>query len=314
MRRRAFCLAFVFVWQPAFGFGFEETNKSVSSDAFEIFLRSKNIVTVSPPKNTDKTPQLPPATQPFNSQTGNAQPISGEPQSVPSMGLFPPTPDAIAPTTPALPIAKQAEPVAAKSENSTATSATLPLPHQAPLTANVSPTSETVSAQPGVEQYIPCEADDLAPYEWGGCWWEKPHALNKQLITRDINRVQFIDLEQLVWLSVQHSPAIKAIIKVPSVQRSEEDVARSEFDPRFNARSNFKDTSDPVGNTLTTGGPNRLNEYFWENSVGISDRNTFGGRTELRQAMDARDSNSLFFIPGDQVDTKLSLNYTQPLR
>lgn len=311
-RRRVICLAFAFVLQPSLGFGFEETIKVVTSEAFEKFLRTKNVTSGSVPEPTKQTSSIPTATQAPNPSSNVTQSLPTVPQSLPSHGLFPAAPKATVPTATKQSIAAPQLQLVTKPEDGRAISPTLPLSTE--YTKTTKSHGDTVSAQPGVEQYVPSDADDLTPSEWGGCWWEKPHALNKQLITRDTSRVQFLDLEQLVWLSVQYSPAIQAIIKVPSIQRSEEEVARADFDPRFNARTNFKDSSDPVGNTLTTGGPNRLNEYFWENSVGISDRNTIGGKTELRQAMDARDSNSLFFIPGDQVDTKLSLNYTQPLR
>ncbi len=311
-RRRAFCLVFAFVLQPSLGFAFDDTTKVISSEAFETFLRTKNIISGPVPELSMQTPSLPTATQAPDPSSNTPQSLPTEPQSLPSHGVFPATPRALGPTASKKSIAPPHLQIVTKSEVNTAISTTLPPSSEYPKTTKSH--GDTVSAQPGVEQYVPNDADDLIPSEWGGCWWEKPHAVNKQLITRDASRVQFLDLEQLVWLSVQYSPAIQAIIKVPSIQRSEEELARADFDPRFNARTNFKDSSDPVGNTLTTGGPNRLNEYFWENSVGISDRNTIGGKTELRQAMDARDSNSLFFIPGDQVDTKLSLNYTQPLR
>lgn len=142
-------------------------------------------------------------------------------------------------------------------------------------------------------------------------WWQDLtlHPLlssDKQLACR-------FDLEQLVWLSMQHSPRVQSILIVPQIQRTESDVAAGEFDPRRFGQSIYHNTSDPVGNTLTTGGPTRLNDQFWQNSIGIRDRNVLGGKTELSQAIDARDSNSLFFQPNNQADTKLSLNYTQPL-
>jgi outer membrane protein TolC len=317
-RRRAFCLALIFVLQPSIGRGVEETNKGVSSEAFETFLRAKNIIPSSAPEPTNGPAQIPTATQSVPSPSDKTPPVASVPQpasSVASSNTSSASPTgAFAPVGPTVPIADTQIPVAVKTENNAANSSVSPLASVGPSSTSPGHDTDALSSQPGVELFVPNDSDDLPTFEWGGCWWEKPHARDKQLITRDANRVQFIDLEQLIWLSVQHSPAIQAMIKVPSIQRSEEDLARADFDPRFNARSNFKDTSDPVGNTLTTGGPNRLNEYFWENSVGISDRNTIGGKSELRQAMDARDSNSLFFVPGDQVDTKLSLNYTQPLR
>ena len=142
-------------------------------------------------------------------------------------------------------------------------------------------------------------------------WWQDL-TLQPLLTTNNQLAGQF-DLEQLVWLSMQHSPRVQSILIVPKIQRTESEVAAGEFDPRRFGQSIYHNTSDPVGNTLTTGGPTRLNDEFWQNSVGIRDRNVLGGKAELSQAIDARDSNSLFFKPNNQADTKLSLNYTQPL-
>jgi outer membrane protein TolC len=168
--------------------------------------------------------------------------------------------------------------------------------------------------QPALENYVPPDGDSWVNYTWEGGWWESATGgALKPLLTTKLHRVQSIDLEQLVWQSMQYSHGIQSILKVPKIQRSEIDIARGDFDPTRYAQSNFKDTSDPVGNTLTTGGPNRLNDYFWENAVGIRDRNQFGGKVDFGQAINARDSNSLFFRPNHQVDSKLTLNYSQPL-
>ena len=142
-------------------------------------------------------------------------------------------------------------------------------------------------------------------------WWQD--LTLQPLLSSEKHLACQFDLEQLVWLSMQHSPRVQSILIVPKIQRTESDVAAGEFDPRRFGQSIYHNTSDPVGNTLTTGGPTRLNDEFWQNSIGIRDRNVLGGKTELTQAIDARDSNSLFFQPNNQADTKLSLNYTQPL-
>jgi outer membrane protein TolC len=144
-----------------------------------------------------------------------------------------------------------------------------------------------------------------------GTWWTS-RALDPILATAP-EQVCRVDLEQLIWQSMQYSPRVKSILILPKIQRTEIDVQRGEFDPRRFGQSLYNDNSDPVGNTLTTGGPSRLNEQFWDNSVGIRDRNTFGGKTELSQQIGAKDNNSLFFKPNNQIDSRLSLNYTQPL-
>lgn len=142
-------------------------------------------------------------------------------------------------------------------------------------------------------------------------WWQEQ--CSSPILTMEMNKVCRASLEQLVWQSMQFSPKVQSILIVPKIQRTDIQIATGEFDRRRVANTNYHDTSDPVGNTLTTGGPNRFNEQFWENSIGVRDRNTFGGKTELSQLFNARDNNSLFFKPNNQADTKFSLNYTQPL-
>jgi len=142
-------------------------------------------------------------------------------------------------------------------------------------------------------------------------WWQGNCA--KPILIQDARLTCEVELEQLVWHSMQYSPKVQSILILPRIQQTDIDAARGEFDRRRTANTNYRDNSDPVGNTLTTGGPNRLIEQFWDNSIGIKDRNMIGGKTELQQMFNARDSNSLFFKPNNQADTKLSLNYTQPL-
>ncbi len=142
-------------------------------------------------------------------------------------------------------------------------------------------------------------------------WWQE-RCTNAILTNEPIKAVP-VDLEQLIWQSMQYSAKVQSILIAPKIQRTDIQIARGEFDRRRFSQTNYHSTSDPVGNVLTTGGPNRLNEQFWENSIGIRDLNSRGGKTELSQMIIGRDSNSLFFKPNNQADSKLSLNYTQPL-
>ena len=142
-------------------------------------------------------------------------------------------------------------------------------------------------------------------------WWQE--RCTNSILTNEPNKACPVDLEQLIWQSMQYSAKVQSILIAPKIQRTDIQIARGEFDRRRFSQTNYHSTSDPVGNVLTTGGPNRLNEQFWENSIGVRDLNTRGGKSELSQMIIGRDSNSLFFKPNNQADSKLSLNYTQPL-
>jgi outer membrane protein TolC len=77
--------------------------------------------------------------------------------------------------------------------------------------------------------------------------------------------------------------------------------------------STFGRTSDPVGNTLVTGGPSRLREATWKNSMGLRQVNRWGGRVDANQQFGALDNNSVFLAPPNQGNARLNLSLTQPL-
>ncbi len=120
-------------------------------------------------------------------------------------------------------------------------------------------------------------------------------------------------LEDLIWEAIAHSPHVQAVLTVPKIRETEIQQAKGAFDPSRFANSIWNDRSDPVGNTLTTGGAARLNEHLLQNSVGVRNKNRLGGNLEASQSVDLRDNNSLFFVPKQQADTKMLLRYTQPL-
>lgn len=167
------------------------------------------------------------------------------------------------------------------------------------------------SVGPVVQDTIsPLSPPPDAPIQYVPYWQE---SAVRPLFSEQPSAIIQVELEQLIWLSTQYSPRVQSLLLIPQIQRTEIETATGEFDTRRFAKTNYSNNSDPVGNTLTTGGPKRLIDDNWQNSLGLRKRNTLGGKTELMQALNAKDSNSLFFKPNNQADTRLSLNYTQPL-
>lgn len=121
------------------------------------------------------------------------------------------------------------------------------------------------------------------------------------------------ELEQLIWLAVEHSPLVRSVLIEPQILQAQAVATNGQFDPNAFVESIFKDISDPVGNTLTTGSTGRLNDHIWNNSSGIRAKNSRGGQTEFAQDLNFKDSNSNFFVPSNQADAKMVLRYTQPL-
>ena len=122
-----------------------------------------------------------------------------------------------------------------------------------------------------------------------------------------------LDFDQAIWDALAHSPYVKAVLTAPQISVAKISEANGQFDAAAIVDSLWNDNSDPVGSTLTTGGPPRLNEYRLDNGVGLKAKNQLGGTTELMQNMQLRDNNSVFLSPKQQADAKMVLRLNQPL-
>lgn len=121
------------------------------------------------------------------------------------------------------------------------------------------------------------------------------------------------ELDELIWLAIENSPYVKSLLVQPQIQNARASAVLGEFDANTFLDTIFNDTSDPVGNTLTTGTANRLNDHTWDSSSGVRKKNVRGGQAEVSQQFMFKDSNSDFFVPSNQADTKMLMRYTQPL-
>ena len=140
-------------------------------------------------------------------------------------------------------------------------------------------------------------------------WWETAvhQPLNPQQTPISIT------LEQMLFSALTHSAQIRVIKEVPLIRETAIVEAEAEFDWASFVESEFVDTSDPVGNTLQTGGPTRFREDDFATSAGVRRKNRMGGRFEIAQEVGHRDSNSVFFTPPNQGNARLTFSYTQPI-
>lgn len=122
-----------------------------------------------------------------------------------------------------------------------------------------------------------------------------------------------VDLDTLLLVSLQHSEHVQALSLEPQIRETEVARQAAQFDTHAFLESKWNDLNDPVGNALTTGGPDRYLDENWENRGGLRRKNWLGGETEIAQEIGVRETNSLFFIPAQQANTRLVLSYTQPL-
>ena len=140
-------------------------------------------------------------------------------------------------------------------------------------------------------------------------WWEQQVAL----VLRSTPKQLPISLNSLLVAALSHSAQIQLISDQPLISETEITTADAAFDWTSFIDARWDDISEPVGSTLTTGGPERLRDHNATVEMGIRRRNTIGGELEIGQRFGHQNSNSIFFIPQDQGTARLTLSYTQPL-
>lgn len=140
-------------------------------------------------------------------------------------------------------------------------------------------------------------------------WWQPDVVRPLGLAPHD----QPLTLEEAILTALRQSPQIRVISDRPLIRETSLVEARAEFDVRAFMESKFNRTSDPVGNTLTTGGPPRLRDERWNYSAGLRKKTPLGGKFEVAQRIGTETSNSRFFSPVDQGNSRLILSFNQPL-
>lgn len=140
-------------------------------------------------------------------------------------------------------------------------------------------------------------------------WWQD--ALARPLVEAPVSLA--MSLDQVILDTLRHSPQVRAISDTPIIRRTAIVQAQSRFDPVTFAESKWVDTSDPVGNLLTTGGASRFLDQNWYYSGGVRKRMLLGTQLEASQRFGYQDNNSIFFVPAPQGTSRMTLNLTQPL-
>ncbi|MEM8734652.1 MAG: TolC family protein, partial [Planctomycetota bacterium] len=143
------------------------------------------------------------------------------------------------------------------------------------------------------------------------------NALNWKYWVQDplLGTDQFIDVtpEMLYRLALANSYRIADFRYEPWIQGTEIALANSAFDPLLYSDSFFDSTSEPVGNQLTTGTADRLEEDNWRFDGGIRKATRRGGNISMSQRLGHNTSNSDFFDPANQGTSRMTARWTQPL-
>lgn len=121
------------------------------------------------------------------------------------------------------------------------------------------------------------------------------------------------DLETILLDTLGNSPRISSVSHRTSVVMEKIIQQDAEFDSTVLFDTNLGRTNDPVGNSLVTGGPPRLIEESLSVRGGIQKTGRHGTTLDLSQELGLLNSNSQFFAPPDQGNTRLNLSLSQPL-
>ena len=140
-------------------------------------------------------------------------------------------------------------------------------------------------------------------------WWKKSVQSQMRAAVTPIP----VSLEQLTMSALQNSPQVQSLTVEPAIRQHTVIVEDAAFDWTAFVDSTWDDLSEPVGNTLTTGGSPRFRDHKLSVNGGFRRRTRAGGELELSQQLGYQDNNSNFFVPSQQGQTRLAMNFTQPL-
>jgi outer membrane protein TolC len=123
-----------------------------------------------------------------------------------------------------------------------------------------------------------------------------------------------IQIEALILDALANSPRIRAIHENVAITETGIVTAQATFDRRLFMESKFNRLNIPTGSALDAGfNVSRLIEENWYYSGGWRRKNPFGGNWEVAQRFGTRESNSQFFFPANQGNTRLAVTFNQPL-
>lgn len=141
-------------------------------------------------------------------------------------------------------------------------------------------------------------------------WWQDLIPRSLRADAEDVT----ISLDQALYEALAHSDQIKVSRLLPPIRRTAIVEARAAFDTQAFMDTQWDDTSDPIGSTLTAGaGVSRFRDHYLRGTAGLRRKTSSGGQLELSQMLGHQDNNSNFFVPVPQGSSRITLSFTQPL-
>jgi outer membrane protein len=121
-----------------------------------------------------------------------------------------------------------------------------------------------------------------------------------------------LSLQDAVHTAIQFSPEIEILRADVGISEAEITKQNSAFDWATFLQSNWDERNVPISSSLD-GAFNRLENHTLANSGGLKKQNQLGGAMRLAQDLGFADSNSQFFTPANQANSRIALEYQQPL-
>jgi outer membrane protein TolC len=140
-------------------------------------------------------------------------------------------------------------------------------------------------------------------------WWNA--AVDKPM-RGDLNTLP-VNVDSLITKAVEYSPQVIAMRIDPILRETEIIEEEAEFDWSAFLETEYDNTSDPIGNSLTAQRVNRYEDSNVTGRVGLRKRFDQGANFDISQRIGYQDNNSNFFVPNPQGTARLELNFSQPL-
>ena len=140
-------------------------------------------------------------------------------------------------------------------------------------------------------------------------WWQKD--VSAKLFQNSKPAKQALD--NLFARAMANSSQIRVFSDLPLIRETGIQEARGEFDHHLFVETSYAHVNEPVGSTLTTGGPDRFRQWEHVLEAGVRRKLVTGADVQLSQRLARTSNNSEFFVPDKQASAVLALTVVQPL-
>ncbi len=164
--------------------------------------------------------------------------------------------------------------------------------------------AEVLGQLEGVTPELSTESVDAQP------WWTDyvTHPVNPEAVAVPVN------VPDLLVMALNNSAKINVARSLPQIRETSITAAAAAFDWSLFVDSNWHDTSEPVGSSLTVGlGGTRFRNHKFGMDAGLRRKLFNGAEVHTYQRLGHENSNSSFFVPNDQATSRIALGFTQPL-